>query len=215
LWIETSMGALRRHIDAIRIQTAGLKDHGGFRAFAKGKLKNYFFRLLRRFYRFDLWHTTPVDWRPYAIDLARYANDLIRAERLGAVVEVGCGLGGIVARLHAAHRVGIDIDANVIRAARLLNRSVRFFAGSFEAVGEGPVDLLIAVNFLHEIPPETLAPQLAETTARAKVRYLIVDSAPYRYHHDCDKLLGAGWQKVWQSAEYANGRKVHCYRRQG
>src|SRR4051812_42859244 len=103
---------------------------------------------------FDRWHArSPNSARPYREQLARLANGL----HPRCVVEVGCGLGGILSRISASRRLGYDRDPAVIRAARFLHgRSIRFRVGDFEQVREPQIDLLIAVNWIHEFAPEEI-----------------------------------------------------------
>ncbi len=54
--------------------------------------------------------------RSYRDHLAHYYNLLIPAN--ASVLEVGCGSGGLLARLHAARKVGVDLSAAQIAAAR-------------------------------------------------------------------------------------------------
>ena len=128
-------------------------------------------RSLRRFYGFAPWHAdAPTSARPYRIPLAAMVDDL----RPRSVVEVGCGLGSVLARVHAPERVGYDTDAAVIRAARRIrHRSIDFRVGGFDDVPLVPRDALIAVNMLHDFAPEQVAQWLARLLPTT--RYLLVD----------------------------------------
>lgn len=52
----------------------------------------------------------------YRAQLARYYNQLIPAG--ASVLEIGCGTGELLARLHAGRKVGVDVSPNQIAAAR-------------------------------------------------------------------------------------------------
>lgn len=54
--------------------------------------------------------------RAYRDHLAHYYNLLIPED--ASVLEVGCGSGALLARLHAARKVGVDLSATQIAAAR-------------------------------------------------------------------------------------------------
>jgi hypothetical protein len=116
------------------------------------------------------------------------------------VVEVGCGLGGILSRVRAHYRWGLDIDSAAIAAARFIHgRSARFLIGSFEQLPDGEIDVLLAVNWLHDFPPEQVERWIAPLLPR--VGSIIVDSVVtgtpgYRYHHRfgfLDKMGEVAW----------------------
>ena len=44
--------------------------------------------------------------------------DEINKFNFNVVIDVGCGLGNIIKRINAPYRVGIDIDKNIIKAAK-------------------------------------------------------------------------------------------------
>lgn len=69
--------------------------------------------------------------RSYRWWLARYYNLLIPAE--ASVLEIGCGSGDLLARLHAAHKTGIDLSPAQIAAARARLPAAEFHvqAGEF------------------------------------------------------------------------------------
>jgi len=141
---------------------------------------------LRLAFGFDRWHArSPDSTRPYRRQIASLVNDLGPTR----VVEVGCGLGGIISRITAKSLIGYDVDPSLIRAARFLHgRSAWFKEGGFEQVDEAEIDVLIAFNWMHEFPPEQIESWIAPLVPR--VRYLIVDAinpgsdGGYPYFHD-------------------------------
>jgi trans-aconitate methyltransferase len=141
---------------------------------------------------FAPWHASaPYACRPYKKVVVELANTLHPA----VAVELGCGLGDILSRVLASDRVGIDLDANVIRAARWLHRDCRWVHGdgsSVQGLELPSIDCLIMVNWIHALSPEQLARLLLPLLPR--VRYLLVDTidadgpSSYRYRHDFDFL---------------------------
>ena len=55
--------------------------------------------------------------RSYRGLLAHYYNLLIPSD--ASVLEIGCGSGELLARIHASRKVGIDLSARQISAARI------------------------------------------------------------------------------------------------
>lgn len=191
-----------------------LREYGGFWTFAKGCYKRVLFRVLYWVYHFDYWHTAPVEWREYALELCKFVNSLARDRELRSVVEVGCGLGEILGRLKIPARLGFDRSESVLRVARKLHPGIEFVLGSFAEVSV-KADILIAVNFIHEIPPEELKQMLLGSAEKAGVKYIVVDRVAYAYYHDFDAILGQGWERTWESQTFPPSRQVLCYQRRG
>lgn len=149
-------------------------------------------RLLRHLYGFHPWHTeAPLSARGYRRDVARLVNAL----HPQTVVEVGCGLGSILSLIDAPVRVGYDLDAGAIRAARAMRSGrIRFVEGDLSAVEETAIDVLILVNWIHELSPAALESALLPLLPRT--RYLVLDAvdpdgpAGYAYKHDFAFLQG-------------------------
>jgi trans-aconitate methyltransferase len=148
--------------------------------------------LLQRCYGFDHWHTqAPLSARPYRKTIAQVVNAL----QPECVVEVGCGLGVILSLVKARHRHGYDLDAAAISAARLIrSRSILFSQGDLSSVSEARLDVLILVNWIHDISPDKLSEWLYPLLPRT--RYLLLDaidpdnSSGYRWTHDFSFLRG-------------------------
>jgi GalNAc-alpha-(1->4)-GalNAc-alpha-(1->3)-diNAcBac-PP-undecaprenol alpha-1,4-N-acetyl-D-galactosaminyltransferase len=153
-------------------------------------LDRLWLRALFRVFRFDVWHAgAPYSCRPYKSQVVALANSL----NPRFVVEIGCGLGDILRRIHAVERIGIDIDVRVIRAAKFLHPSIAWVHGDANEVSRllpdaRTIDCLIMVNWIHAINEVALEGILAPLLN--KTRYLIVDSIDadgpqsYRYKHD-------------------------------
>jgi hypothetical protein len=145
-------------------------------------------RCLRLLFRFGPWHASAAySCRAYKKVVVELANALHPA----IAVEVGCGLGDIISRVRAVDRVGIDLDANVIRAARFLHWRGRWIQGDGSCVlqlQQPRIDCLIMVNWIHCLSPHDLAALLFPLLPIT--RYLILDAidsdgpCSYRYKHD-------------------------------
>jgi hypothetical protein len=145
-------------------------------------------RFLRLLFRFEAWHASaPYSCRAYKRAVVELANALHPA----VAVEVGCGLGDIISRVKAAVRIGIDRDAPVIRAARVLHWRGRWIQGDGRCVSQLPhsrIDCLIMVNWIHSLSADDLAALLLPLLPMT--RYLILDAidvdgpVSYRYKHD-------------------------------
>jgi hypothetical protein len=157
------------------------------------------------------WHTT-TSARSYRITIAGVVNALAPS----VVCEVGCGLGSILSRIVAPVRVGYDIDAGVIRAATLVrSRKIVFRVGGLETVSEPHVDVLILVNWIHELSPRDLETRLGPLLPRC--RYLLLDAIDadneygYRYKHDFSFLADKA-KKISITRHPGEGRSFQLFR---
>lgn len=189
-----------------------IQANGGLLIFVKGLLKRPYYWFLRRQFHFDKWHIMPIEHRPYALELCRYVNELIKKEGLENVVEIGCGLGEILARINVRQRTGFDVEENVILAAKSLHKKIEFHKGTFGDVRGRDIDVLIVVNFIHNIAPDELKRRFAELLANNKVKFIVVDSVAYKYFHDFGRVFGDRCEKVWQSREFEHKRTVQVFR---
>ena len=89
--------------------------------------------------------------RAYRALLGHYYNLLVPAE--SSVLEIGCGSGDLLARIHATRKVGVDLSAAQIAAARARRPDARYFVGAGELLepGElgGPFDVIIISDTLN------------------------------------------------------------------
>jgi SAM-dependent methyltransferase len=160
------------------------------------------YRRLARNYGFDPWHArSPFECRAYKREVVHLANGL----QPRVAVEIGCGLGEILARVEAGRRLGFDIDPNVVAAARHLYGSRCEFAvagaGDVDtvgrAVGAPGAELLIMVNWAHAVAWPELAAQIRGLARATSLRYLIIDTIAagipgYAHHHSPAELATLG-----------------------
>jgi hypothetical protein len=149
-------------------------------------LDRLFLGILFRIYEFDAWHAnSPLSARPYRLTVARIVNEL----KPTTVVEVGCGLGGIISNINAEKRYGYDIDVGVIRASRFLHSNdITFIHGDLSVVSLKQIDVLVLVNWIHDISPQMLEGLI--TPLLSRTHYLLLDAIDsdgptgYKYKHD-------------------------------
>jgi SAM-dependent methyltransferase len=192
-----------------------LKEYGGYSIFLKGFLRYFLYRFLRLKYHFHKWHLTPVEWRPYALETVRYINGLSQKENLSTIVEIGCGTGDILAGLKIKKRIGVDIEDEVIRLAKLMHPDIVFKTGSFNDVRGEDIDVLITVNFIHGIDPKELSGYYDLLLKNNKIKYVCVDSVHSQYDCDFDRLfqnLVLKTEKVYEKGGFKSGRKILVYK---
>ena len=156
---------------------------------------------LRCVYGFNRWHAGAS----YA-SRAYKARTVLLVESLkpDTVVEIGCGLGEILTHTHAKRRFGFDQDPAVIRAARMLHGRSAYFGpasltepAKIAEVVAGPIDVLIMVNWPHELSIEELGAALRGLTSSTVVSHLVIDSIAghregYLHHHGATDLSRLG-----------------------
>ena len=160
------------------------------------KLERIVNTLLFVIYGFDRWHIANGGrCRGYKGIIADKINHL--RPNLATVVEVGCGLGDILRHVKSTTRIGCDIDERVIRAARIraLFQNIDFRVGDSTVVSETMTDVVIMVNWIHNLSPSDLAKLVASFVSNTK--YFVFDRideealSTYKYSHDfqflCDR----------------------------
>lgn len=181
-----------------------------------GKIRQKYYELLWRIFRFDAWHITPYKERPYAKEMVRDINNMLAKspkQRGSYIVEVGCGLGDIISGIHADRKckLGLDVDKKVIRAAKAAHPCNRFMAGSFSNLHHKTIQFLIAVNFLHTLDGQTVEHLLGDVTKENQIQYIVVDkveSPAYQYAHDYDAIMGR-----YGYGLYKKSKRYEAYKR--
>lgn len=184
----------------------------GFLRVAKITVDRVCVYLLSKVYDFPAaWHP-PLSMRPYRCTVAGIINQLAPE----SVCEVGCGLGSILAQLKARELNGYDIDAGVVRAARLIRSGrIHFQQGSIVDVSLPRMDVLVLVNWIHEVSPADLAQQLLPLLPRT--RFLLLDAIDpdndfgYRYKHDFIFLAGVA-ERLSTTRHPGEGRSFQLFR---
>ena len=162
----------------------------GLRRLARCRVEQIWLGILQRYFQFDPWHSAaPYACRPYK----GLVVDVVNRLKPGTVVEIGAGLGELLAHINAPRRFGYDIDQGVVRAARFLHgRRITFVHGDATQVIQSPIDVLILVNWIHNLSPNELWELLEPLMPRTS--YLLLDAIDplgppsYRYKHTFDFL---------------------------
>lgn len=170
-------------------------------------------RLIRK-YHFDTWHLSPYQWRKYVQETAKYLNK----HNAGVVVDIGCGLGGLLRHSKASVRIGIDLHENVIQAARELGDSkIIYRVGSFEKVEESPVDYLVTLGFMHGSVEETWVNPYRRVAEKNQVKHFVVDTVPEEgtsHFLDWEKILPPNYKRIEHMGPFLGGRYVEIWEKQ-
>ena len=187
-----------------------------------GNIKRKIYRILQKRFQFADWHLTPINERPYAIEVVEYVQKYAAERNLNCIVEIGCGLGSIIGNIKTStffmgKRRGFDIDNNSIRTARLLHPFVKFVNGSFCNVQEERIDCLIMVDFIHKIPEDNLRNEILNLFKRnMKVDLIVFDTfrnnqdTEYLYSHKGEYLFDGKYRLLRRSRGF---RASHGARR--
>lgn len=149
-------------------------------------------------FRFDYWHVgAAYHLKPYKKQVVEIVNSMSP----DFVVEIGCGLGDILSRTSARNKVGIDLDLNVIKAARFINRKISFICASLnrldDVLFESDVSILIMCNWLHNVKFNEIKKSIHDLQNRGNVKYLLIDvidtdASGYKYYHTLDQCKDLG-----------------------
>lgn len=190
-------------------------------SFIIGRFKRIILMILRPFFKFGEWHTSPINERTYAINVVQKINELLDDGDVGEhqIVEVGCGLGGIIGNINysAKKKKGYDINLYNLRMARLLHPLIEFKYGTFSDVNmiTGKIDCLIMVDFIHMISEEKMKNDILKLLKINEVKYFMMDTfihnenTEYIYSHNGKYIFGECYCMVYKSEEFiaAHGAK--------
>ena len=184
----------------------------------KLRLTIHFRKVLRYFYNFDEWHISPAQSRPYVKFIQTELNALQNRTR---AIEIGCGLGEILAGLDFDHRIGVDQDEQVIKAAILLAK-FRFHKNSnlnFQHIALENLelidkfDVIIMVNWTHNIKTEDLIKSISKLKNNLSRKGMIIldimSNTKYAYNHDLQLILAKTNMEMKMSEKFEHGRSIH------
>jgi cyclopropane fatty-acyl-phospholipid synthase-like methyltransferase len=192
--------------------------------FIKIKLSRFPRIILWYIFRFDKWHISSLSEHKYAQDIIKYLN--LRANnRQFSLVEIGCGLGDIIRNVKYHSRLGLDREANVLRAAALLAKiklNGKLIFKVFDFPGSelnGRYDSLVMVNWIHHIWPEVLKAKISQYVANnltegGEILIDTVQSKNYEYNHSIDYLVGGLNCWVKKLGDYENQREIFVIQKQ-
>jgi len=162
---------------------------------------------LRFIFEFDKWHAgAPFICRPYKRKIVNEINNL---DINMTAVEIGGGMGDIISRVATKNKILIDLDKNLKNPVLLLHPSVQFINGSFKQVEKikyKKIDVLILVNWIHNLKKEIILDNLYHISSIKKIKYIVLDEINhnkhgYRYKHKFDNIDGFETYKIFDDLE--------------
>ncbi|MCH5256490.1 MAG: hypothetical protein J1D87_04315 [Lachnospiraceae bacterium] len=170
---------------------------------------------LQKKYGFDTWHLSPYEWRAYSQKTALYIN----SHGAKKVIDIGCGLGGLLSHINADSKIGLDIHEEVILAAKELgDKSIAYRVGSFnEVINEKNIDYLVTLGFTHGGTEETWKEPYHIIAEKNDIRNFVVDTVPEdgpSHFLDYSKILPENYVMVDRLGPFLGGRCVEIWERQ-
>lgn len=131
-------------------------------------LKKFIRIFLRLLFKFERWHTSPLENREYAMDIIKLVN---KNETKNVVLEIGCGLGDIIGSLDFKNRLFYDYSENALNAAKFmqlfsnLKNKPKDFYEVFDIFSDKvdesiECNVVIMVNWIHAYDSSLLAPKI-------------------------------------------------------
>ena len=182
--------------------------------------KKLFRIILMLFFRFDYWHTSPVDNRKYAIDIISALNRRISR---GSLIEIGCGLGDILIKSNYDRKYFYDISTEVLNAAAFMQKfsktsSINSFK-TFDLLTESldkdlKFDAVVLVNWIHGFEGEELKLRLTKIinnnlNKKGLIIFDIIENNPsYKFNHTAGDLIDLQKFDISTLDGYPFGRKL-------
>lgn len=174
--------------------------------------------LLKLIFKFDKWHISPLGERRYARAIIEYLNSR-PAKLRNHIVEIGCGLGDILAEVHFRNKIGYDLDQRVLNACNFLRNTCskdKIKLGIFkfpENNLSGQYDAVLLVNWIHNIPPSVLIFKVEEIFRNnlSEAGVIILDTVQdkaYRYNHSIRDISAALNCSVDKLGDFEREREV-------
>jgi hypothetical protein len=149
---------------------------------------------LKKIYKFDSWHYTASYYcKPYKKQVVTILDEY---NDLGSIVEIGCGLGDIVAHTKFDFKYGVDLSVPTVKCAKFLyGGDVNFSVGSFGEAKSLLVDnnilstVIVAINWTHNIEFDILSDAFRNLLKGIDEGYIVVDIinkglVSYKYRHN-------------------------------
>jgi len=167
----------------------------------------------------ESWHGGSPNRHPYREVVIEGVNAL----RPRSALEIGCGLGDMIARVHVPRRVGADLSARVLVGTLMAHPLEVLFRGlslrrlSLSAPIDEMFDVVVCVNFIHNISP----PELRELLGRicgdnlnsgGTLVFDTVSNPNYRFNHDPAYLLQDVGADLRTVTGFEFGRAIHFAR---
>ena len=182
--------------------------------------KKLFRIILMLFFRFDYWHTSPVDNRKYAIDIISALNRRISR---GSLIEIGCGLGDILIKSNYDRKYFYDISSEVLNAAAFMQKfsktsSINSFK-TFDLLTDSldkdlKFDAVVLVNWIHGFESEELKLRLTKIinnnlNEKGLIIFDIIEKNPsYKFNHTAGDLIDLEKFDISTLDGYPFGRKL-------
>jgi len=176
--------------------------------------KRIYYNGLRKKYNFDAWHaSSPIESKPYK----RQAVELVNEYGKSNIVEIGCGLGEILAELKSPNRVGVDYDKEVINAANhLFGKHIKFLDHDFNNIDSidfpfREIDFLLLINWTHEMAWSTIEKKIKQLNTKYPIGRILIDTikeghSDYPHHHKVEDLKKLG--TIVKSVDGCDGVRV-------
>lgn len=176
--------------------------------------------ILMLFFRFDYWHTSPLDNRKYAIDIISALNH--RKSR-GSLIEIGCGLGDILIKSNYDRKYFYDISKEVLKAAAFMQKfsktpSINSFK-TFDLLTDSlnkdlKFDAIVLVNWIHCLENQLLKSRFSaiikdNLNEKGIIIFDIIENnSNYKFNHTVDDLIDLQKFNITTLDGYPFGRKL-------
>ena len=172
------------------------------------------------FFRFEWWHTSPLDNKKYALDIIQ---ELDSFPNRGSILELGCGIGDIIGKVQYKNKYFFDISMNALNAAKFLQKITFKRSNNFYKVFDFlnasidqniQLDAVLLVNWIHGIESKLVYNRLIELINNnlkeggVIIFDVIEDNSKYSFNHSIDSIIDSYKFNIKVIDGYRFGRKL-------
>ena len=138
---------------------------------------------------------------------------------INSIIEIGAGTGDIIRNINSKHKIALDQDSRVLKAAKILNYlNLQFNIKTmiYEFPNDelnGKYDCIIMVNWIHHIPPDILKFNICKyynenLNFNGSIIIDTVNDSNYKFNHNIDYLTSGLNTDVQLVGSYLQQRNI-------
>jgi SAM-dependent methyltransferase len=179
----------------------------------KGVIKFIRNFICQKVYKFDKWHVKPSEFSAYSQSTIKMINSISNVENYG-VLEIGCGLAGILSEINCEKKYGCDIDSRVLEFSKIINKNIEFIEKPINEINFEDIDIVICIGFLHLFQQRSFE-EFIVSIFNNDIEYFCVDRM-YKNQKtmlEYDIIAKYGYEEMFVSEKFNNMKEIVIYKK--